>query len=263
MHSALREVTYLGRWRREFATLLAIGAILGWLGPYGTYSCLAVTDRFAYWILRSVLVGLVCLGAFHLVAATVPVASWPPAKRVLVGVLIASIPGALIGFAIATHLGHPPASPAQVASLYGRVMIVTVVVGIPLHLLRMPTLGGYADLPLRTKTAAATALPVGSAFLHRLPAKLGTDLLYIKAEDHDLRVHTNLGNDLLLLRMSDAVAELNPMTGRQVHRSYWVARRAVTSVERDGYRTRLVLATGEQIPVSRTYLPALRKAGWL
>jgi hypothetical protein len=29
MHVALREMTQLGRWRREFAVLLAIGAILG------------------------------------------------------------------------------------------------------------------------------------------------------------------------------------------------------------------------------------------
>ena len=99
--------------------------------------------------------------------------------------------------------------------------------------------------------------------MHRLPAKLGTGLLYIEAEDHYLRVHTDLGNDLLLLRMSDAVAELDPTIGRQVHRSYWVAQRAVASVQRDGYRTRLVLVTGKQIPVSRTYLPALRKTGWL
>src|SRR5262249_25498236 len=135
MHLALREVTHHGRWR-ELATLLVIGAILGWLGPYGTYNCLAVMDRFAYWMLRSLLVGLVCLAAFHLIATTVPGASWPPAKRALAGVLIASVPGALIGFAVATHLGHPPASPLQLASLCGRVMIVTAVVGIPLHLLR-------------------------------------------------------------------------------------------------------------------------------
>jgi DNA-binding LytR/AlgR family response regulator len=68
---------------------------------------------------------------------------------------------------------------------------------------------------------------------------------------------------LILFRMSDAVAELDPMFGRQVHRSYWVAKRGVASIERDRYRIRLLLTTGVQIPVSRTYLPALREAGWL
>jgi hypothetical protein len=50
MHVALREMTQLGRWRREFAVLLAIGAILGWLGAYGTHGCLGLPDRFASWI---------------------------------------------------------------------------------------------------------------------------------------------------------------------------------------------------------------------
>jgi hypothetical protein len=44
MHVALREMTQLGRWRREFAVLLAIGAILGWLGAYGTHGCLGLPD---------------------------------------------------------------------------------------------------------------------------------------------------------------------------------------------------------------------------
>jgi DNA-binding LytR/AlgR family response regulator len=48
-----------------------------------------------------------------------------------------------------------------------------------------------------------------------------------------------------------------------VHRSYWVARRAAAMVERDRQRTGLVPTNGEKIPVSRTYLPALRAAGWL
>jgi DNA-binding LytR/AlgR family response regulator len=118
-------------------------------------------------------------------------------------------------------------------------------------------------LPLRAKAPTTGVLPGRSAFLRRIPAKLGTDLIYIEVEDHYLGVHTNLGSDLILFRMSDAVAELDPMFGRQVHRSYWVAKRGVASIERDRYRIRLLLTTGVQIPVSRTYLPALREAGWL
>jgi DNA-binding LytR/AlgR family response regulator len=67
--------------------------------------------------------------------------------------------------------------------------------------------------------------------LGRIPAKLGTELLYIEVEDHYLRVHTPLGSDLLLFRLADAVAGLEPALGRQVHRSYWVARHAVASSE--------------------------------
>jgi hypothetical protein len=261
MHFALREMTHLGGWRREFAMLLAIGAILGWLGPYGTYSCLGVPDRFAYWMVRSLLVGMVCLAALQLVSASASGASWPPVKRALAAVFIASVPSALIGFVLASLFRHAPTSPLEIAGLYGRVMMVTAVVGIPLYFVRKPAARG--SLPLQAKAPTASVLSGGSAFLRRIPARLGTELLYIEVEDHYLRVHTNLGSDLLLFRLSDAVAELDPMIGRQVHRSYWVARRGVASIERDGSRTRIVLTTGVQIPVSRTYLPALREAGWL
>ena len=257
--------------------MLAIGVMLGWLGPYGTYTCFAVPDRFAYWMARSLIVGLLCLTVIELMSATGSAASWPPMKRALAIVVIASVPSAIVGFTLASVFRHAPTSPLEIADLYGRVMMMTAMVGLPLHLVRAPTAPAQPALPLpaakdslaRQDLLADKILPAKqdqparSAFLRRIPARLGTELLYIKVEDHYLRVQTRLGSDLLLLRLSDAVAELDQEFGRQVHRSHWVAQRAVAGVERDGYRIRLVLTDGARIPVSRTYLPALRKAGWL
>ena len=259
MHFALRETTHFGRWRRELTVLLAIGMILGWLGPYGTYGCLGITERLAYWTLRSLLVGTICLAAFDLVTAIGLGVSWPPMQRTLASVFIASLPCALIGFALAVLFRHVPASALQLADVYGRVAIVTAVVGMPLLLVRMP-LVRHSPVPSRTMPAAKIG---ASAFLRRIPARLGTELLCIEVEDHYLRVHTALGSDLVLLRLSDAVGELDPTVGRQVHRSYWVARNAVARVERVGHRTRLILTSGAPIPVSRTYLPVLRAEGWI
>jgi hypothetical protein len=262
MQFVLREMQLLGRWRREIAVLLAVGVLLGSLGPYGTFYCFAVADRFGYWILRSLLVGLICLITFHTVTANKACAAWPPTKQALAGVLAASIPCALIGFALASVFRHTPSTPLEVADLYGRVTIVTAVVGIPLHFART-AFARAQQIPLG-ELPTTKALPAAdSAFMRRLPARLGVDLLYIEVEDHYLRVHTSQGNGLLLLRLSDAVAELDPRLGRQVHRSYWVARRAVSSVERERYRVRLILSNGARVPVSRTFLPKLRADGWL
>jgi hypothetical protein len=260
MHFALRKTTAFGRWQRELAVLLAIGMILGWLGPHGTYGCLDVTERLAYWTLRSLLVGTICLAAFELVSAIGLGVSWPPMQRTLASVFIASLPCALIGFALAVQFRHATVSALQLADVYGRVAIVTAVVGMPLLLVRMPLLARHAAVPSRTTPAAKVG---ASAFLRRIPARLGTELLCIEVEDHYLRVHTPLGSDLVLLRLSDAVGELDPTIGRRVHRSYWVARNAVARVEREGHRTRLVLTSGARIPVSRTYLPVLRAEGWI
>ena len=110
--------------------------------------------------------------------------------------------------------------------------------------------------------AAAPGAPA-PAFLERLPAKLrGGELYAVEAEDHYLRLHTSRGQDLILMRLADALSELEGMEGAQVHRSWWVARAAVVEAERGAGRASLTLKSGAVAPVSRTYARALREAGW-
>lgn len=100
-------------------------------------------------------------------------------------------------------------------------------------------------------------------FLDRLPAKLhGAELWAVEAEDHYLRLHTSLGEDLLLLRLSDAIAELEGIAGAQTHRSWWIARHAVIASETSNGRAMLCLKNGTKVPVSRSYMRALRADGW-
>jgi hypothetical protein len=100
-------------------------------------------------------------------------------------------------------------------------------------------------------------------FLARLPAKLaGADLRAIEAQDHYLRLHTTKGDDLILMRLADALVELEGIEGARTHRSWWVARDAVVSAERSEGRATLTLAGGVKAPVSRAYVKPLREAGW-
>jgi DNA-binding LytR/AlgR family response regulator len=92
---------------------------------------------------------------------------------------------------------------------------------------------------------------------------LGRDLLALEMEDNYLRIHTALGSDLVLMRLRDALAELGPERGRQVHRSWWVASGAIASVERTAGRLVLTLRNGLQVPVSKTSRDSVKDAGWL
>jgi len=113
----------------------------------------------------------------------------------------------------------------------------------------------------RLGAAPPPATPV--RFLERLPPRLrGADLHAIEAEDHYLRLHTSKGQDLILMRLGDAVEELQGLEGAQVHRSWWVARAAVEDVRRGDGRAVLTLKGGVEAPVSRTYSRLLREAGW-
>ena len=84
----------------------------------------------------------------------------------------------------------------------------------------------------------------------------------VEAEDHYLRLHTSRGQDLILMRLSDAIAELEGIEGAQTHRSWWVAKGAVEDARRGDGRAVLSLKGGVEAPVSRAYAKALREAGW-
>jgi DNA-binding LytR/AlgR family response regulator len=99
--------------------------------------------------------------------------------------------------------------------------------------------------------------------LERLPDKLrGAELHAIEAEDHYLRLHTDRGSALILMPLSEAVEKLQGMDGMRTHRSWWVARNAVVGAVRGRGRALLTLKNGLRAPVSRTYAPSLRGAGW-
>ena len=106
---------------------------------------------------------------------------------------------------------------------------------------------------------ASPHAPRPGTLLKLLPDRLGTDLVYIKSEDHHIEVHTTVGSSLIKMRFSDAVAELDDR-GIQVHRSYWVATRHVVRSERSGKRTLLRVAGDHKVPVSATHLPAVHAA---
>ncbi|MGH7028744.1 LytTR family DNA-binding domain-containing protein, partial [Brevundimonas sp.] len=117
------------------------------------------------------------------------------------------------------------------------------------------------ERPVETHAAAPGAAP--ARFLDRLPPRLrGARLIAVQAEDHYLRLHTDAGSDLILMRLSDALTELEGLEGAQTHRSWWVARDAVASVARGDGRAALTLDGGSVAPVSRRYARALREAGW-
>ena len=75
------------------------------------------------------------------------------------------------------------------------------------------------------------------------------DLLYIKAEDHYIRVYTSDGkNHLVRGKLGDIAIQLPPNFVR-THRSYITNRNFVRQVQRQF----LVLMDGTEIPISRNF----------
>lgn len=139
-------------------------------------------------------------------------------------------------------------------------ILVSLVVSVAMTLMGVAI--GHGAAARREIAGAAEAAP--PKFLERLPLKLrGAEVWAVEAEDHYLRLHTSKGQDLILMRLADAVAELEGIEGAQVHRSWWVARDAITEAERGDGRAILTLKDGGKVPVSRTYAKLLRENGWI
>jgi len=99
-------------------------------------------------------------------------------------------------------------------------------------------------------------------FMERLPIKYRkAELFAVSSEDHYLRVHTSLGEELILMRLVDAVRELSGAQGLQTHRSWWVAHNGVADAKKANGKLTLILKSGAEVPVSRTYLNAVKDAG--
>lgn len=247
----------------DLSIILVIGVVLALLGPFGSFND-PIELRLVYWV------GLALAGYAFYAPISGVVVPWgknldlPEWALWIAAVLIATVPMAAFVWWLG-QLGGDFAWPRldQALAHYVNVLIIGAGITVLFHILqRKPAPYPAASEPEPARAEQLEAV-MGPRFLERLPAELGTDLIALEMEDHYVRAHTALGSELVLLRMRDAVAELDGMEGEQIHRSWWVARGAVSDVQREGRNIRLVLDNGIVAPVSRANVAALKERGWL
>lgn len=113
--------------------------------------------------------------------------------------------------------------------------------------------------PLTGLTPGQTLEPRDIDFLKRARKFTDADaVLAIKAEEHYIRLFGADGDELIHYPFSAAVAEMGRQHGLQVHRSFWVARRAIGAFNDDGGKARVTLTNNMDIPVSRRYREVIR-----
>ncbi len=235
---------------RRATLVLGLGVLLGFAGPFGSYPPLSASVRYAFWI------GMVFAGyASALVAEKlVPETSISrPDLRLGAVALASALPLTFVAAWVIPLVrpGHAY-QPLQLPALFGAVAAVQL--AITFTLLRK------SNVPLRPAPAQRrdTSGSFPRALLSRLPSRLGDEIVALEAEDHYLRVHTARGSDLVLMRLSDAIAAIEPGLGLQVHRSWWVAQDAICEIIRSEQRSHLKLRNGLLVPVGRTYWAAVR-----
>jgi len=252
-YSALRE------WRRHLSrpSVLAgqagVALAAGLSGPFGTFDAFGLPVRMAYWV--AVVFGTYALGAGVTMALDRRLTARPGWQQV-------ALHGLAVGAAVAVLLAVlnlPLRGWRGVGALFdpagtvGAFVVSWVVLGLRALWLR-------ETAPAPQHPAPAPAPP---RLLARLPPQRRGALVALSVQDHYVEVSTTRGRALLLMRLSDAIAEAEGIPGLQVHRSHWVALDQVRATRRQGDGAILTLADGREVPVSRSRMPAVRAAGIL
>jgi hypothetical protein len=248
-------------WAVVAATI--VGIFLGIVGPFGSYLNGGTLARIAYWVV-SMWLGVAVYGTALALARTVAARSGiPPWIAAAFLVMAVSLPQALATRALA--LSFWPNLAQLSLSRLDWFMQVLVLAG--------PVTLGYAwwmglltpqSAPGRAPDDATDSETGGESGLFALlPLRLGTDIICMAMEDHYVRVHTQLGSDLLLMPMARAVEDVAGIEGVRVHRSWWVARSAVLRIDGPARTMRLRLVNGMDVPVARRTVAMLRGLGWL
>ncbi len=242
------------------ALAAVVMAVTGALGtdeaPFGV--------RLGFWLICMLGGAFIGAGASTMFKTWGGLARWPWAEVLGIAVTMA-LPQTLIVIAARSmifDLRVPTNS--GIGIMFGFVMFICVVMVALDYAMHRDQYGAQAGAPaIPIEAAPATADPE-ARFRERLPHGLrAAQLLALEAEDHYLRVHTDSGSGLILLRMADAVVELAAVEGAQTHRSWWVARSAVAETKRGDGRAMLTLHNGQDVPVSRSYYKTINEAGWL
>jgi hypothetical protein len=249
---------------------LAASVVLALAGPFGTYGSMPVLARLGYW-------GLIVFASLpfgfatrYVAAILVPRVS--PVSAVVLPSLLMTVVYTPVLFLIVRNMGTASGDAVVLATwLAWLVLVVSVCIngirwGIgrtaaaDLHRLAREGTAGPSGPGAATPAAAVAPAPRIVSRLAGLPC---TEVLRLSARDHYVDVITRRAQTSLLMRLSDAMAEMDGISGVQVHRSHWVATAAVLGARRSGTRVVLDLVDGSSVPVSRGYRDRAEAAGLL
>ncbi|MCO6178853.1 LytTR family DNA-binding domain-containing protein [Ciceribacter sp. RN22] len=266
MQSALRELCTIAAARRLWLTFTLVVALFTVTGPFGTAERMFVGARFSYWLMVHALAWSISIT--FAIMADVYLAGILRSRplRVTSGSLLAALPVALAlqGFDMA--FDGRAFSLAALRTDFAITLPLCALFCLLTWLTMSGTLLGEAQQAVRSqppcppsvsaREPATTQNP--APILLRLNPEHRATLLRLSSDDHYTEVVTRRGRELVLVRFSDALAELGETQGLRVHRSHWIADEHVAGLQRDGRRLFVLTADGDRIAVSRPYEAAAR-----
>jgi LytTr DNA-binding domain len=243
---------FLQDWAADLAIASVCAIFLGLIGPFGSYWNGPVWQRLAFQ-LACFWPGMVLYGSLIRVVLRFRLRPWKKWAALFLGVLILNAPFQIWVVSIGVSI-WPFLKSLRPLDWYLQGLITTlpVVAGF--------TLWMQARLHRRQQAREAGEAPPTALGLLGAPPSA---VLCLQMEDHYVRVHTAGNSRLVLATLNQAMTALGNADGLQVHRSWWVARKAVVRAVTEGRNLRLQLVNGITTPVARSAVAMVRDAGWL
>ncbi len=260
MQSALRELRIIAAARRLWLTFGLVVALFTVTGPFGTGESMFVGTRLSYWLMVHAVAWLISI-TFS-ITADVYLTDVLRSRllRIMSGSLLAALPVALAQQGLGTAFDGQAFSLVALRTDFAITLPLCALFCLLTWLTMSGTLPGgtqqaalsqpsYLSVSAQEPLIAQSPAPL----LLRLRPQHRATVLRLSSADHYTEVVTRRGRELVLIRFSDALAELGEAQGLRVHRSHWIADEHVAGLERDGGRFFVLTVDGGRIPVSRPY----------
>lgn len=250
----------------ELWAVLLLASVVGFMGPFGTYNDEGLVSRIVHWwqLLMGayVLIRPSVIGLGHIAKKT----DLPKQPVIFWGVVVLTVPLSILW----RNIGQD-----EFRELDGYAGLLPFSLLCALAVLGVSKWALHADKRLRA-TRAPTAHPPSPwdesvksgkasepALRKRLSLGFVGDIIALQSEDHYVRVHSEKSSELILIRLRDAVAEMDGADGWQVHRSWWVARNGIVRATPSGRSWALTLKNDSKALVARDMIERLKAAGVL
>jgi len=218
---------------RGFITPLCAGIILTILAPYNT-DVFSPPLRALYWV------GLCLAGGIGAVVADQAISRLGLCQHIWQKALVQSF-GATLAVAPFVLLIHVVGKWHYFLLTLFYIWIIAIIIA------------AIGEL-LRDRQSYQAQKDLRPALFDRLPPKF---------RNAYVRIHSEAGEHMLLMRLSDSEDFTAPLEGLKPHRSWWVAADGVEEIIRSGGKLKIRLKSGKDVPVSREGAKRIKEAGWI
>lgn len=233
-------------WLLRVAVLFLVALLIAVLVPFGTGVSPSLLIRFAYW---SVL--LVNVGASVLLLRWLAVRYWGAWDRWQ----------RLLCEAVGFTLIFPPVTWLVTSLFLRRFLTVSDYLVITGNVLALTVASAVLNWLFASEPASQA--PIRPRLFDRLPQVASTAVVRLTVNDHYVAVFFEDGTEQrILMRLTDAIREMEGVPGFCTHRSHWVSQAHITGRLREGQRDYLLLSDGARVPISKTYQPDVAAAGF-